>query len=89
MQCSFKAEGLHCATGYSTVVETMVALRGKARLTQQEFADRLGRHRSFVWKIEGGEMRMDLVEFIQRCRACGADPERVFAAVAAAVPKRA
>lgn len=69
------------------MVEAMVRLRGEARLTQEELARRLGRHRSFIWKIEGGQRRLDLIEFVKWCRACGADPVEVFRPLAALVPK--
>lgn len=73
--------------GYDHLVKTLIALRDHASLTQQQLADRLGRHRSFVWKTEGGQRRLDLIEFVKWCRACGADPEKTFAPLAASVPR--
>ena len=69
-------------------MKDLAELRANANLTQEELARRLSRHRSFIWKIEGGERRIDLIEFIKWCRACGADPDRVFRRVSAAVPNR-
>lgn len=60
--------------------------RERSHLTQQELADRMGRHRSFIWKTEGGQRRLDLIEFVKWCRACGVDPEKAFGPIAAAVP---
>lgn len=60
--------------GYDELVRHLVAMREDSRLIQQELASRLDRHRSFVWKTEGGQRRLDIVEFVGWCRACGADP---------------
>lgn len=73
--------------GYDRMVKALVELRDHAHLTQQQLADRLGRHRSFIWKTEGGQRRLDLIEFVKWCRACGADPDEVFHPLAASVPK--
>jgi transcriptional regulator with XRE-family HTH domain len=67
--------------GYDRVVQSLIALRDAVPLTQQQLADRLKRHRSFVWKTEGGQRRIDLVEFVHWCRACEADPAKVFASL--------
>ena len=52
----------------------MIETRKKARLTQQQLAKCLRRPQSFVAKYEGGERRIDVVEFIAFARAMGADP---------------
>lgn len=43
----------------------MIKARKDAALTQQELADRIKRHQSFVAKYEGGERRLDLIELIE------------------------
>src|SRR5688572_1847556 len=48
--------------------------RRDAGLTQRSLALRLRRPHSFVWKTEAGERRMDPVEFVAWCRACGVPP---------------
>jgi len=50
----------------------------KAGLTQHEVAERLGRPQSFVAKVEGGERRLDVIEFIELTRALGVDPVRLI-----------
>ena len=57
--------------------ELLIAARKRAGLTQQDVADRLGRPQSFVAKYEGGERRLDMVEFLQIAAALGADPIRI------------
>jgi transcriptional regulator with XRE-family HTH domain len=62
--------------------ELLVAARDKAGLTQQKLAKRLGKNQSFIAKYEGGERRLDVVEFIAIARAIGADPVRIVRALA-------
>lgn len=59
----------------------LVTGREKAGLTQTQIAARLGHPQSFVAKYEGGERRLDVVEFIEVCEALGIDPKRVIAAL--------
>jgi transcriptional regulator with XRE-family HTH domain len=59
--------------------ELMVAARKAAGLTQQALALRLKKPQSFVAKYEGGERRVDVVEFIAIARALGADPLKLMA----------
>jgi transcriptional regulator with XRE-family HTH domain len=58
--------------------EILVAARDKAGLSQQKLAGRLGKHQSFVAKYEGGERRLDVIEFVTIVRAIGADPVRIL-----------
>ncbi|NLG56497.1 MAG: helix-turn-helix transcriptional regulator [Rhodococcus sp.] len=58
--------------------ELLVAARRKAGLTQHEVAERLGRPQSFVAKVEGGERRLDVIEFVDLVRALGADPVKLL-----------
>lgn len=64
--------------GQLALCELMVAARAKAGLTQQSLADALKRPQSFVAKYEGGERRLDVLEFIAVAQAMGADPVRVL-----------
>jgi transcriptional regulator with XRE-family HTH domain len=58
--------------------ELMVGARKSAGLTQQALAARLKKPQSFVAKYEGGERRLDVVEFIAIARALGADPLKLM-----------
>jgi transcriptional regulator with XRE-family HTH domain len=56
--------------------------RRDAGLTQGELAKKLGwRFHSFVQKAEIGERRVDAVELVRWCRACGADPVDAIRAI--------
>jgi transcriptional regulator with XRE-family HTH domain len=63
--------------------ELMIAARGRAGLTQQKLAKRLGKPQSFVAKYEGGERRLDVVEFLAITAAIGADPVKILRALRA------
>ena len=52
--------------------------RQTAGLTQRELAAKIRRPNSFVWKIEAGERRVDVLEFIEIARALGTDPVTLF-----------
>lgn len=56
----------------------IIAARRSAGLTQDEVAKRLERPQSFVAKYEGGERRLDVVEFIALARALEQDPLVLF-----------
>jgi hypothetical protein len=45
-------------------------------------ADVLEREQSFVWRIEKGERRLDVVEFFWVCEALGQDAKTVYAKLA-------
>jgi transcriptional regulator with XRE-family HTH domain len=58
--------------------ELLIVARKAAGLTQEEVARRLDRPQSFVAKYEGGERRVDVVEFIAIVQALERDPLEVF-----------
>lgn len=61
--------------------EAMIAARKKAGLTQHELAKRLKKSQSFVAKYEGGERRVDVIEFIQICKFLRTDAVKIFQAL--------
>ncbi len=58
----------------------LVDTRRKAKLNQTEVAQRLGKPQSYVAKYEGGERRLDVVEFLAVCDALAVDPVRIIRA---------
>lgn len=48
--------------------------RHAAGLTQRALAHRLRKPHSYVHKVEVGDRRIDPVELIAWCRACGVEP---------------
>jgi transcriptional regulator with XRE-family HTH domain len=63
---------------YARLVALLVAVRHAAGIRQQKLAEKLGKPQSFVAKYEGGERRIDLVEFLAIARALDADPVKLF-----------
>jgi transcriptional regulator with XRE-family HTH domain len=56
----------------------MIGARKAAGLTQQALAVRLKKPQSFVAKYEGGERRLDVVEFVAISRLIGTDPIKLM-----------
>jgi transcriptional regulator with XRE-family HTH domain len=61
--------------------DLLIAARRKAGLTQHAVAKRLKRPQSFVAKVEGGERRLDVIEFIDVARAIETDPLKIIRAL--------
>jgi transcriptional regulator with XRE-family HTH domain len=70
-------KSVHSA-GQAAFCALMIGARKTAGLTQHELAKRLHRPQSFVAKYEGGERRVDVVEFIEICKAIGAEPHKLL-----------
>ena len=58
--------------------ELMLQARRNAGLTQRELAERLDKPQSFIAKYEGGERRLDVLEFVTIATVIGADPLRLL-----------
>ncbi|RIK83235.1 MAG: XRE family transcriptional regulator [Hyphomicrobiales bacterium] len=63
---------------YAALIRLVVEARKESGLTQQDVAAKLGKPQSYVAKVEGGERRLDVVEFIALARAIGAKPSALF-----------
>jgi transcriptional regulator with XRE-family HTH domain len=63
---------------YGRLVKMLAAVRHEAGVRQQPLAKKLGRPQSFIAKYEGGERRIDVIEFIAIARALDADPVKLF-----------
>ena len=71
------AKSLHTPE-YEHFRSLLAKARQKSGLTQAEVSARLGHPQSFVAKYEGGERRLDVVEFIKICSALGVDPHSLL-----------
>ena len=70
---------------YDALRSELRAARDSAGLSQRALASRLGVPHSWVAKVESGERRIDLLEFLRFMTACDADPVGVFQRIAARV----
>jgi transcriptional regulator with XRE-family HTH domain len=73
------------------LANTVVELRKRAGMNQRELAAALGREQNYVARIETGQRRLDLIEWVQILWALGAEPERevigIIRQVSPLVPK--
>ena len=63
---------------YQTLLTLLRELREGAGVTQLALAESIGNTQTFISKIERGERRIDLVEFIEMCDALKVDPAAAF-----------
>ena len=58
---------------YQSVISAMKQARVRQNITQTAIATALGRPQSFIAKVENGERRLDVVEFIRLAQLLGMD----------------
>ena len=59
---------------HRALTAAIVEAREATGLSQREFAKKLNRTNNFVWRIEAGERKVDVLEFIEIAKAAGLDP---------------
>lgn len=72
---------------YQRLVDLLIETRRRARLTQQQVADRLGKPQSYVAKVEGAERRIDVVEFASLVQAMDAEPAALLSKLLSEIEK--
>jgi transcriptional regulator with XRE-family HTH domain len=63
---------------YQALQNHLKALRKSAGLTQVELAQRLSVDQSYLSKIERGERYMDVLFYLEWCRACEIAPDQAI-----------
>lgn len=63
---------------YKKLESCLQQARQKRAWTQAEVATRLGKPQSFVSKYESGERRLDVIEFLEVCKALEIRPNEVL-----------
>ena len=66
---------------HRAVVTVIAASRREAKLTQEQFSAHIGWHRSKIAKIESGERRVDVPEFIAIAYTLKIEPTTLLARV--------
>ena len=73
---------------YRVAIGAVIDARKQAGFTQRNLATCLGKPPSFVAKIETGERRLDLVEFVAIARALNIEPADLIERVSRTIPGR-
>jgi len=71
---------------YRAVINALKAARLSAGISQRQLAQRLGKHPSFINKIELIERRIDVLEFIAVAKAMGVAPTVLLERMTEALP---
>lgn len=58
---------------YRALLEALVQTRKNQGFTQTQLARILKKPQSYISKLENGERRMDVIEFLEICKAVNAD----------------
>lgn len=58
---------------HSALIALLISEREAAKLSQVELARKLGQYQSFVARLESGQRRVDVVEFIKLAEILGFD----------------
>ena len=64
--------------GHQALIQVLVEAREKTGMTQRDLAARIKRPHSFVGRMEAGERRVDVIEFIEIAKVLEADPRELF-----------
>lgn len=59
---------------YRMVIKALRDARLASQITQERLARSLGKPQSFIAKVENGERRLDIVEFVHFCRLLHINP---------------
>jgi transcriptional regulator with XRE-family HTH domain len=69
---------------HKALIALLVETREAAGLTQAQLAEKLGEYQSFVARLESGQRRVDVVEFLVLAEAIGFDVQKAMKKIAAA-----
>jgi transcriptional regulator with XRE-family HTH domain len=66
---------------HKALIGLLIQKREAAGMTQADLAARLGEYQSFVARLESGQRRIDVVEFVDLADALGFDPAKAISAL--------
>lgn len=64
---------------HQALIALLIEERVAAGLTQNDLADALGEYQSFVARLESGQRRVDVIEFLDIASVVGFDPKALIA----------
>lgn len=65
-------------TRHDALIASLISTREKAGLTQAELAQRIGEYQSFVARLESGQRRVDVIEFLRLSVILKFDPCQIL-----------
>lgn len=65
-------------SAYRRFLSELRAARQAKDLSQEQLADRLGKHQTFVSKVEQGQRYLDVLEFVRWSKAIDVDPSKLI-----------
>lgn len=66
---------------YQSVINALKGARKQQGITQVQLAEVLGKPQSFIAKVESGERRLDVVEFVHLARFVGIDAAKILSII--------
>ena len=66
---------------HDALIAMLTDAREAAGMTQAELASRLGVYQSLIARLESGQRRVDVIEFLEIARVLGFDPGEMLADV--------
>lgn len=66
---------------HQTLIALLIEKREAKGMTQADVAKELGQYQSFVARIESGQRRVDVIEYLELAEVIGFDPNRVKSAL--------
>ena len=73
------------SANHKALVDLIVAKREAVGMTQSQLAEKLGEYQSFVARLESGQRRIDVIEFIEIARVLNFDTAKALKKVALGV----
>lgn len=63
---------------HKLLVDFIVSKREAAGMSQAQLAEKLGEYQSFVARLESGQRRIDVIEFLELASVLGFDPTKAI-----------
>ena len=64
---------------HTALIALLIKRREAIGMTQTQLADKLGEYQSFVARLESGQRRVDVVEYLELAEVLGFDPRKALA----------
>jgi|RifCSPhighO2_02_1023873.scaffolds.fasta_scaffold00210_30 DNA-binding XRE family transcriptional regulator len=72
--------------GQLELCRVLIEMRKSLGITQEDLAERLGCQQSLIARLESGQRRLDVIEFVVVARALAASPTDLLAKIEREIP---